>query len=150
MRSKLAAALAFRQRGVVLKAISLAVDRLLDWALSGFCLLTLIISGGRSIIRRMRRVRGDDGTGEKQQTKVANNGTVLVMSGILKSLAHPTGFEPVMPSERRGDTPKHVGFQPKTLDGIWFGPHMVRMASPTGATSGRGRASRWLKPPKRR
>src|SRR5262249_58952684 len=69
MRSKLAAALAFRQRRVVLKAISLAVDRLLDWALSGFCLLTLIISGGRSIIRRVRRVRGDDGTGEKQQNQ---------------------------------------------------------------------------------
>jgi hypothetical protein len=51
--SKLAAALTFRQRRIVLKAISLAVDRLRDRALSGFCLLSLIISGGRSITRRM-------------------------------------------------------------------------------------------------
>src|SRR5215468_3159713 len=56
-----AAALTFRQRRIVLEAIGLAIDRLLDRTLCGFCLLTVVISHcWRSIFRRMRRVRGND------------------------------------------------------------------------------------------
>ena len=52
---ELAAALAFRQRRIVLEAVGLAVDGFVDRALCGFALLALFVNGGaRGIGLRVR------------------------------------------------------------------------------------------------
>jgi hypothetical protein len=81
---KLAAALAFRQRRIVLEAIGFAVDGFLDRALCGSRVLVLIARTGLRIdIRRLRCLRSCNRHGaENHQNRIVKSKPVLVMSAL--------------------------------------------------------------------